>query len=411
MRIGIISDLHLGFRQYGSIEREQDFYRQFHTVCLALKEESPDIVIIAGDLFNTPTPSPAAIHAYREGIKVLNTPVFTIKGNHTMVMRDNHYSIDEFFGSTNELKDYHLLDDVKFEQEGLEVSIDGITYRNNSSMDEFKSVQKFLAETKSIWGSYRILVVHQAFSEFCGFIGEELSITDIDYKPYDLVICGHIHSRTDTQINKKTLFVQPGSIERMNTTEAKDEEKNGKGFYIVETEDNTCEFHQVECPRKFFLDDIEIGGDFSILDFYEKLEKAAGKMKLAPIISYNFHNYSGDVAAIRENIISTRKNILIDNSNIYDETQNEDVSVEIGDLEVPTILSLLKKRTEEEFGEKDASFSVDLYNLLKDDSDGIDVFLDEFFDERSKTEDEINIEEDLEEINELERFFDNLGGA
>ena len=29
MKIGILSDLHLGYRQYGSVDREEDFYQQF----------------------------------------------------------------------------------------------------------------------------------------------------------------------------------------------------------------------------------------------------------------------------------------------------------------------------------------------------------------------------------------------
>ena len=49
MKVAIISDLHLGFRQYGSMEREEDFYRQFFNVCKEIKEHKPEIVIIAGD--------------------------------------------------------------------------------------------------------------------------------------------------------------------------------------------------------------------------------------------------------------------------------------------------------------------------------------------------------------------------
>ena len=33
-RIGIISDLHLNYRQYGLKDREEDFYKQYHSVIL-----------------------------------------------------------------------------------------------------------------------------------------------------------------------------------------------------------------------------------------------------------------------------------------------------------------------------------------------------------------------------------------
>lgn len=422
MRIGIISDLHLGFRQYGSIEREHDFYNQFYTVCSDMNKEDLDIVIIAGDLFNTPNPSPAAIHTYREGIKILNADmVFTIKGNHTMVLRDNHYSIDEFFGK-NQFRHYYLLNDNSMTTVGASMNdndirekyksipnvfIDGITYRNISSLQEFVDIQKLLSDAKTLKGSYRILVVHQSFKEFCGFTGEELSIEDINYEPYDLVICGHIHSRMDTMLNNKTLFIQPGSIERMNTTEALDEQKNGKGFYIVDTDDNSCEFHRVECPRKFFLGDIKVDKNFSISDFYEKLMKNVSKLKEAPIISYKFHTYIENTEEIRNNILLKKENILIDNSGIHDETINNDIVVEITDSDLPTVEAMIKLKAKESLGEKNADFALDLYNLLKNDSEEVDVFLDNYYKENIKKELKM-IEKDEDEFEELMKFFNNL---
>ena len=215
MKVAIISDLHLGFRQYGSIEREKDFYRQFFNVCKEIKKHRPEIVIIAGDLFDKPNPTPAAINAYREGIGNLNSILCVTKGNHTMILREGHYSIDEYFGA-DEFEGYYYLDDetITTVLHGMQSNYDlefrkyvnkpnvlvtGITYRYNSDLDEFIKVQKELAEKNSKEdAAYKILVVHQSFKEFCGFVGEELSIEDIDYSPYDAIICGHIHSRFNT---------------------------------------------------------------------------------------------------------------------------------------------------------------------------------------------------------------------
>ena len=260
MKIGIISDLHLGFRQYGSLEREEDFYNHFLLVCEEINKVGVDVVIIAGDLFDKATPSPKAISYYRKGVLSLDSDmIVTIKGNHTMLMRDNHYSIDEFF-SEDEISGYYLLDDsciTTYEHgfssntkdskytTGQNVWIDGITYRSNSNIEEFLDVQHNLAERKNDNKGYRILVVHQSFKEFCGFTGEQLSINDIDYSNYDAIICGHIHSRMDIQLEDGTWFIQPGSIERMNTTEAFDEIQNNKGFYVLNTSSNELNFYPV----------------------------------------------------------------------------------------------------------------------------------------------------------------------
>ena len=157
MKIAIISDLHLGFRQYGSLERENDFYNQLSLVKDEINKHNPDMLIIAGDLFDKPNPSPVAINAYREGIANIDVDIIcSIKGNHTMILRDNHYSIDDFFGG-EDIYGYYFLDDSSFNTQSfaletpydldfsnykdVKVQVDGITYRTNSNIEEFLSVQ------------------------------------------------------------------------------------------------------------------------------------------------------------------------------------------------------------------------------------------------------------------------------
>ena len=321
MKIAVISDLHLGFRQYGSIEREEDFYNQLFMVRDKINEKGADMVIIAGDLFDKPNPSPAAINAYREGIGNLNADIIiATQGNHTMILRDNHYSIDEFFGE-DEICGYYLLKDDTFttdlfalsESDSLfskykdsRIIVDGITYRGNSKIEDFLEVQKELAEKHYKGVKTRILVVHQSFKEYCGFTGEELSIKDLDLKPYDYVICGHIHSRCDDMIGD-TCFIQPGSIERMNTTEALDEMENGKGFYFIDTETKDVSFCQVECPRKFLLGEVDISSKKDLQNHLEEVESIVSKMDVAPIISYKYNNYAEKNVDIREDIYQNHR--------------------------------------------------------------------------------------------------------
>ena len=418
MKIAVISDLHLGFRQYSSIEREEDFYNQLFMVRDKINEEDVDMVIIAGDLFDKPNPSPAAINAYREGIGDLNVDIIVaIQGNHTMILRDNHYSIDEFFGE-DEICGYYLLQDYTFntdlfalESDGLlyrkykdsKIIVDGITYRGNSKIDEFLEVQKKLAEKEYKDVKTRILVVHQSFKEYCGFTGEELSIKDLDLKPYDYVICGHIHSRCDDMIGD-TCFIQPGSIERMNTTEALDEMENGKGFYLIDTEKNDVSFHQVDCPRKFLLGEIDISSKEDLEHHLDDVEEIVSKIDVAPIISYKYNNCIENNIDIREDIGRVKQGILINRSNIYDKNE-EDISLEITDSEIPTVLEAINMAGEDYNLSKDGTkLALDLHTTLQGDSESTEGLLENFYEKHFRIEEGELIVDD--ELIELIKYFE-----
>lgn len=414
MKIAIISDLHLGFRQYGSLERENDFYSHFEKVCKEISKHNPNIVIIGGDLFHTPNPTPAAINAYREGIGNLKTDMIcVIKGNHTMVLRDNHYSIDDFF-SDDEFEGYYYLDDssmtthghamsspydMEFKKySGTKVKIDGITYRGNSSIDEFLDVQKTLASAKSEEGTYRILVVHQSFKEFCGFTGEELSINDINTSPYDAVICGHIHSRFDTVLSDGTKFIQPGSIERLNTAEAFDEETNGKGFYILETSDNSLEFHRVKCNRAFFLGEISLESENDLENHLEKLENDINKMEVPPIISYKYKNYGINMVDLRNKIGLIKENVLLNKSHIDDCTQ-EEIVVEISDNEIPTIMEAINLFGENsDLTKEEIDLATDIHKSFSNNTE-IKALLDKYYEKHfEKKINDIEYDSEFEDL-------------
>lgn len=403
MKIAVMSDLHLGFRQYGSIEREDDFYNHFLKICEEINKENPDIVIIAGDIFDKPNPSPKAISMYRNGVGNLNSDItIAIKGNHTMIARVGHYSIDEYFGD-DEFEGYYLLDDgtwsanmyameTQYDMEfnkykNKKLQIDGITYRSNSQLDEFLEVQKILSGNITKDETYRILVVHQAFKEFCGFTGEELSIHDIDYSKYDAVICGHIHGHFHIKLDEDTWFIQPGSIERMNTAEALDEQNNGKGFYIIDTNKNSVEFHQVKCSRKFFLGDINIYNEEDLEKHFELLNKALTKLKEPAIISYNFKSYLKNNELLRNKIGSLKNNVLLDKSDIYDETE-EEISLEVSEKEMPTVAEAIKMYGEKsDLTDEEIQLAVDIYNVLgKDEEKDISELLDKHYEKYIKKE-------------------------
>lgn len=414
MKIAVISDLHLGYRQYGLMVREQDFYHQFLLCMEAIKKENVDLVIIAGDLFDKPNPSPEAMNVYRTGIEKLNgVPVITIKGNHTMLMRENHFSVDNYFDSENFTSEYHLLDDSTYQKD--DVVIQGMYYRSDSNLEEFVEKQwKMVEGLSGNEDSFNILVLHQAFEEYCGFSNIDLSIGDINWYPYDVVICGHIHSHTCEHIREgeSNIFLQPGSIERMNIAEARDGQENGKGYWIIDTETHIIDFYSIDFKRDFLLGDIEFDTLEDIENHFEELEKSCSKLKEDPIIAYNYYDNSGNSVHIRELMKDTSKYCLVNNSNVYNMAE-EDVVVEISEGEIPTILDAIK--SQDGLSKEEAKLAADIHEAYKNNlDDSVEGILSTYFinlKERQKEKDKMDkYHEGLErEIKEYEEFFDNLG--
>ncbi|MFQ5763089.1 MAG: DNA double-strand break repair protein Mre11, partial [Candidatus Bathyarchaeia archaeon] len=52
-----MADLHLGYTQYNLAERREDFAKAFRQCVDKALELKPELVILAGDIFDNPRPS------------------------------------------------------------------------------------------------------------------------------------------------------------------------------------------------------------------------------------------------------------------------------------------------------------------------------------------------------------------
>ena len=93
MRIVHLSDIHLGFRQYqrqtqmGLNQREVDVAKTLHRVVDKIIELSPNIVLVAGDVFHTVRPTnPAILHAFSQFQRLVQrlpeARIIIVAGNH-----------------------------------------------------------------------------------------------------------------------------------------------------------------------------------------------------------------------------------------------------------------------------------------------------------------------------------------
>ncbi|UCC26024.1 MAG: metallophosphoesterase [Gemmatimonadales bacterium] len=78
MIVAHLSDLHLGHRAFARSERgqnvrERDLAVAFQRAVEAVIEESPDLVLISGDVFDRPDPPPSALVALTRGLEALHS--------------------------------------------------------------------------------------------------------------------------------------------------------------------------------------------------------------------------------------------------------------------------------------------------------------------------------------------------
>src|SRR5664280_896161 len=87
-----MADTHLGYRQYGLSERENDFFEVFNQTIEEAVKERPDFVVHSGDLFEYSRPPTRALLTAQKGILRLKNgkiPIYATAGNHDIIMRKN----------------------------------------------------------------------------------------------------------------------------------------------------------------------------------------------------------------------------------------------------------------------------------------------------------------------------------
>lgn len=410
MKIGIFSDLHLGLKQYGLKEREEDFYNQYQLAIDYFIKFNVDVVICAGDVFDVHRPSPYTLKIFVDGLKRLadaGIVFLNVVGNHSMIQREGFVTADAFLENSVMLQNYYLLNE---EQSFItdDVFIGGLPFHYNYDLDSLQEKIKKLNE-KAIFGT-NILVLHQSFKEFCGFTGEDFSINDIDVSNFDLVVCGHIHERLISDVGN-FVFLQPGSLERSSVAEARDEENQGKGIFIIDTnksitgEQVSNSFIRLKSDRRFFISDMYLNNKDELKDMKNEILDGISDCVEPPILFLTVHDISDSFYQIVDMTKNLRDEFLTVNFNYMDENPEKFNKVITDSTDIPTPREALKIALNP-LDEDQAKLALDLYDLLKDGKDASKLLED--FRKKHQTEYEPKQHIDEDELNELIEYFENL---
>ncbi|WP_458404029.1 metallophosphoesterase family protein [Methanobrevibacter sp.] len=363
MRFAHLADTHLGHRQYGIFEREEDYYEVFERTVDRIIESDVDFVIHSGDLFDSARPSTNALLAFQRGLLKLQKAdirVYAIAGNHDSVLRKNvkpPIDLYEELGlNVIRLRDSYVEGDV---------FICGMPYLPKSQRDGMLRILEMLSEEAQNHEK-SILVLHQGLDKTLPADAYELDLDELP-KNFDYYALGHIHNYFEQDYGKGKL-VYPGSMEMYKLNE--NFEAYGKGFCVVEITDHvTVERIKVDLPRMYFrqvidysnfegeleriaeklsrferkpmLDLIVKGGDFDASEIYEVIQDAIGDkvLNLRPVFKPG--NVSEEEDAIDPDRIFDPKTLL------HDRLQEKYGSPEITGLSLDLLDYLSSKRTDD----------------------------------------------------------------
>jgi DNA repair exonuclease SbcCD nuclease subunit len=237
MKILHLADTHLGFSAYRKVterginQRELDAYSAFKEFIDYAVKTKPDLIIHAGDLFDSVRPNNRAItFAIKQILRISKAeiPMIIISGNHEQPkLKETGHIFSIFDHMTNIFPVYN----EKYESFDFEISSEKIkihTLPQSTSKDDYIKQVKAVTPDKDF--EYNVFVSHgsvtgvqnYSMNEFNELIIPARSLS----KDFTYIALGHFHRYT--KISNNTFYA--GSTERLTFTDAPDK----KGFIEID---------------------------------------------------------------------------------------------------------------------------------------------------------------------------------
>jgi exonuclease SbcD len=289
LKILHFADLHLGVETYGRIDpatglssRLLDFLNALDQVVDFAIENRVDLVLFCGDAYRSREPTQTHQREFARRINRLSTsgiPIFLLVGNHDLPNAIGRATTTEIF-DTLAIKNVYVSnrpDVYRIPTAGGVIQIASLPWlrrgallareeTKNLTFDQLNQrleqalssviaahISKLAPELPAILAAHVWVSGAQVGSERSMVIGQEhaLLLSDVAQPAFDYIALGHIHKHQ--VLGKNPPVVYPGSLERLDFGEEKDE----KGFYLVEIDPNkergerltSFDFHPVNGRR------------------------------------------------------------------------------------------------------------------------------------------------------------------
>jgi exonuclease SbcD len=268
LKILHFADLHLGVEIYGHLDpatglssRLLDFLNVLDQVIDYAIENRVDLVLFCGDAYRSREPTQTHQREFAKRINRLSTsgiPIFLLVGNHDLPNAIGRATTTEIFDTlavrnvyvSNRPDVYRIPTNSGIVQivslpwlrrsalltreETKNLTFDQINQRLEQALSNViaANISKLDPELPAILAAHVWVSGAQVGSERSMTIGQEhaLLLSDVANPAFDYIALGHIHKHQVLSSNPPAVY--PGSLERLDFSEEKDE----KGFYLVEIE-------------------------------------------------------------------------------------------------------------------------------------------------------------------------------
>lgn len=321
-----IADVHLGYQQYGSRERFNDFGKVFRSAAAYAVEHQVDFVLIAGDLFHKSAVDPPTL---LQAVNILGMlrkagiQVVAVAGNHDGARYRAAASWLDFLAET----EYLVLLSPAHSKEGLNlqpwdghdgayldigsVRIFGLPYLGASTNVILADFPRAIADIHRPDVAYTILVAHAGIEGEMPRIAGGLTQNElVPLRPHvNYLALGHLHK----PFEREDWIYNPGSLEVCGMDEA----RWRGGYYHVQVELSNQPVHTAQHiknqRRPFHRISFQVDGHQTPATLYDALRQevegkktSIAKGEQAPVVEVSLEGVLGfdraelNLAYIRE---------------------------------------------------------------------------------------------------------------
>ena len=316
--------------------------------------------------------------------------MYAIAGNHDIVIRNDSIPPQVIFKKLG-LK---VISPINTNYMHGDIFIAGLPFYPSSQVKNLKSKLAELSK-KAANHEKSILVLHQGIDKYFGY-NYELEIGDLPDN-FNYYALGHIHNYVNDNFGKGKL-VYPGSGEIWNIKELKDYHENGKGFVIVDMDNEKplVKRVKIDIPREFIRRSLDYNDLESGISGIKETIKDFDKK---PILDLDIHNIESDTNRVYEMINEELGDLSLMIRPTFHTVDEEDIDIVMDENDSLGPKEILKEQLKTYDDESISNLAVDLYELLSKDK--VDESLDlinQYFNEYYRTE----IEDEVIEIEEFE---------